>query len=179
MAGLSGLHVLVIDDNPHMRSIVVAILRGAGFAHVKEASDGAQALDEMRMGIPDIIIVDLNMDPIDGLEFTKMMRTADDSPSPFVPIIMMTGHTERSKVVAARDAGINELVAKPISAKTLLERIVAVIDRPRAFVKAPLYTGPCRRRGPTKDFGGPWRRKNDTKPNPADITPPDLGNSPS
>jgi two-component system, chemotaxis family, chemotaxis protein CheY len=161
MAGLERLHVLVVDDNPHMRSIVVAILRGAGFGNVKEASDGAHALEEMRAGVADIVIVDLNMAPIDGLEFTHMMRTAPDSPSPYVPIIMMTGHTERSKVMAARDAGINELVAKPISAKTLLERIVAVIDRPRSFVKTKSYAGPCRRRGKSKDFAGPWRRKND------------------
>lgn len=161
MTGLSNLHVLVIDDNPHMRGIVVAILRGAGFTRVKEASDGAQALEEMRAGIPDIIVCDLNMDPIDGLEFTKMLRTSSDSPGPFIPVIMMTGHTERSKVTAARDAGINELVAKPISAKTLLERIVAVIDRPRPFVRSANYTGPCRRRGTLADYSGPRRRRDD------------------
>jgi two-component system, chemotaxis family, chemotaxis protein CheY len=161
MAGLERLHVLVIDDNPHMRSIVVAILRGAGFGNVKEAGDGAQGLEEMRAGIPDIIICDLNMSPLDGLEFTHMLRTAADSPGRYIPVIMMTGHTERSKVTAARDAGINELVAKPISAKTLLDRIVAIIDRPRSFVTTRSYTGPCRRRGNVKDFQGPWRRKTD------------------
>jgi two-component system, chemotaxis family, chemotaxis protein CheY len=161
LAGLERLHVLVVDDNPHMRTIVVAILRGAGFGNVKEASDGAHALEEMRASVADIVIVDLNMSPIDGLEFTQMMRKSPDSPNPYVPIIMMTGHTERSKVMAARDAGINELVAKPISAKTLLERIIAVIDRPRSYVKTKSYTGPCRRRGKAKDFEGPWRRKTD------------------
>lgn len=161
MAGLERLHVLVVDDNPHMRAIVVAILRGAGFGNIKEASDGAHALEEMRSSVADIVIVDLNMSPIDGLEFTHMMRTAPDSPSPFVPIIMMTGHTERSKVMAARDAGINEFVAKPISAKTLLDRIVAIIDRPRSFVRTKTYSGPCRRRGKAKDFSGPWLRDTD------------------
>jgi two-component system, chemotaxis family, chemotaxis protein CheY len=120
----------------------------------------------MRAGIPDIIICDLNMDPIDGLEFTKMLRTANDSPGAFIPVIMMTGHTERSKVTAARDAGINELVAKPISAKTLLERIVSVIDRPRPFVKSPSYSGPCRRRGTPKDYKGPFRRRGDAANHP-------------
>jgi two-component system, chemotaxis family, chemotaxis protein CheY len=161
MGGLSSLHVLVIDDNPHMRAIVVAILRGAGFTRVKEANDGAQALEEMRAGIPDIIVCDLNMNPIDGLEFTKMLRTSSDSPGHFIPVIMMTGHTERSKVTAARDAGVNELVAKPISAKTLLERIVAVVDRPRPFVKSAFYSGPCRRRGTPSDYAGPRRRRED------------------
>ena len=161
MAGLATLHVLVVDDNAHMRSIVVAILRGIGIGTVKEAADGADGLEVMRSGVPDIVITDLNMDPIDGLDFTKMVRTAKDSPFPFVPIIMMTGHTERSKVAAARDAGINELLAKPISARTLMDRIVAVVDKPRAFVKTASYVGPCRRRTETKEFSGPWRRKDD------------------
>lgn len=144
-----------------MRNIVVAILRGAGFAHVKEASDGAHALDEMKSGIPDIIVCDLTMDPIDGIEFTKTLRTAPDSPGTYIPVIMMTGHTERSKVTAARDAGVNEFVAKPISVKTLLERLVAVIDRPRSFVRSNGYTGPCRRRSLPRDYIGPLRRKTD------------------
>jgi two-component system, chemotaxis family, chemotaxis protein CheY len=164
MAGLNALHVLVVDDNAHMRSIVVAILRGIGIGTVKEATDGADALDVMRNGVPDLVICDLNMSPVDGLEFSQMIRTAPDSPYPFVPIIMMTGHTERSKVSAARDAGVNEVLAKPISARGLLDRIVSVIDRPRPFVKTANYTGPCRRRTTAKEgkeHTGPWRRKGD------------------
>ena len=167
MPGLNSLHVLVVDDNPHMRSIVVAILRGVDIGIVQEASDGANAMEVMRGGAPDIVIVDLNMFPIDGLEFTKMIRTGVDSPYPFIPIIMMTGHTERTKVTAARDSGVNELVAKPISAKTLLDRIVAVIDRPRSFVQTAAYTGPCRRRGGGgTEFAGKLRRKSDAKKKP-------------
>jgi two-component system, chemotaxis family, chemotaxis protein CheY len=163
MSSLERLHVLVVDDNAHMRTIVVTILRSAGFGNIKEAADGVMALEQMKLGLVDIVIVDLNMFPIDGIEFTQMLRTAPDSPSPYVPIIMMTGHTERSKVIAARDAGINEFVAKPISAKTLLDRMIAVIDRPRAFIKATSYCGPCRRRGDSKTFTGPWQRKSDDK----------------
>ena len=161
MSGLVNIHVLVVDDNAHMRSIVVAILRGIGVGTVKEAADGADAFEVMRAGVPDIVIADLNMDPIDGLDFARTVRTAADSPFPFVPIIMMTGHTERSKVEAARDAGINELLAKPISARTLLDRIVAVIDRPRPFIKTSTYVGPCRRRTTSKEYEGPWRRSTD------------------
>lgn len=163
MSSLERLHVLVVDNNAHMRTLVVAILRSAGFGNIKEAADGVTALEQMKSGIVDIVIVDLNMFPIDGIEFTQMLRTAPDSPSPYVPIIMMTGHTERSKVIAERDAGINEFVAKPISAKTLLDRMIAVIDRPRAFIKTKSYNGPCRRRGDQKVFTGPWRRKSDDK----------------
>ncbi len=169
LAGLERLHILVVDDNPHMRAIVIAILRSAGFSEIKEAGDGAQALEEMRLGVVDIVLVDLNMSPIDGLEFTKMMRTAPDSVNPYIPIIMMTGHTERRKVLEARDVGVNEFVAKPISAKTLLERFIAVIDRPRSFVKAKNYQGPCRRRDRATSFGGPWQRRGDPKSSPNNV----------
>lgn len=163
MSSLESLHVLVVDDNAHMRSIVSTILKSAGFGNIKEAADGVSAFEHLRVSLVHIIIVDLNMSPIDGIEFTQMLRTAPDSPSPYIPIIMMTGHTERRKVLAARDAGINEFVAKPISAKTLLDRLMAVIDRPRAFVRAKSYSGPCRRRGDSKAFEGPQRRKSDNK----------------
>jgi two-component system, chemotaxis family, chemotaxis protein CheY len=163
MAGLNKLSVLVVDDNAHMRSIIVTILDAAGFGQISQASDGGHALKVMQGAIPDIIIIDLNMLPVDGLEFTRTIRRAPNSPAPHVPIIMMTAHTEPSKIFAARDAGINELVAKPISAKTLLDRIIAVIDRPRAFVTTKSYTGPCRRRGNAKKFTGPWQRETDDR----------------
>ena len=82
MSDLESIHVLVVDDNAHMRAIIVAILRGIGISRIKEAADGADALEAMRTVIPDLVFLDLNMAQIDGLEFTKMIRTAEDSPHP-------------------------------------------------------------------------------------------------
>jgi two-component system, chemotaxis family, chemotaxis protein CheY len=158
---LARLRILVVDDNVHMRNLVAAILRGAGFREIFEATDGAHAFEIMRLRNPDLVITDFSMSPIDGLEFTQMMRTASDSPNPFVPIIMMTGHTERNLVYAARDAGINEFLAKPVSADTLLSRVISVFDKPTVFISSKSYTGPCRRRTRAKDFDGPWRRQTD------------------
>lgn len=161
MSDLESIHVLVVDDNAHMRAIIVAILRGIGISRIKEAADGADALEAMRTVTPDLVFLDLNMAQIDGLEFTKMIRTAEDSPSPYVPIIMVTGHSDISKIIAARDVGVNEILTKPISAHSLLERINAVINNPRPFVTTPNYTGPCRRRANRKTYNGPLRRKTD------------------
>ena len=86
------------------------------------------------------------MFPLDGVAFTRLVRTSPDSPNAYLPIIMMTGHSERARVYEARDAGVNEFVVKPITAKAVLDRINAVILRPRAFIKAEHYVGPCRRR---------------------------------
>ena len=95
---------------------------------------------------------------MDGLEFVRLLRTATNSPNPFVPVIMLTAHTETKRVMEARDAGITEFLAKPISAQQLGSRIRAVIEHPRPFVRAESYIGPDRRRRQDPDFEGPDRR---------------------
>lgn len=160
-AGLESLRVLLVDDNQHMRAIVQAVLAGVGVSNIKETRDGAEALDMLRDWPADLAIVDFHMEPLDGVEFTRMVRNAPDSRNPYLPIIMMTGHSERHRVEEARDAGVTEFVAKPLTAKSVLERIHAVIYRPRAFVRTADYFGPDRRRRQDPDFKGPWRRASD------------------
>jgi DNA-binding response OmpR family regulator len=159
---LERLNFLIVDDNKHMRALVKSILHALGAKNVLDASDGADAFKELRHYPADIIICDWNMDPLDGLDFTRLVRTGNDSPNPFVPIIMLTGHTEMNRVVEARDSGIHEFLAKPISAKGLYSRIRAIIEHPRPFVRAGLYFGPDRRRRALASYMGPERRK-DTK----------------
>lgn len=145
-AYLQNVKILIVEDNPFMRTIVLRILKAFGAEQIKEAGDGAEAFKIMRLFNPDIIIVDWQMQPLDGIEFARMVRTADDSPNPFVPIIMLSGHSEQNRIMVARDAGVNEFLVKPISAKALFSRIQAVIERPRQFVRTKNYFGPDRRR---------------------------------
>ena len=119
MSVLSPLQVLLVDDNAHMRSIVAAILKGAGIERVREVSDGADAMRVLREFHADIAIVDFNMSPLDGVEFTRLVRNASDSPNTYLPVIMMTGHAERSRVEEARNAGVTEFVVKPLTAKSI------------------------------------------------------------
>lgn len=158
---LERLNFLIVDDNKHMRALVTSILHALGVKNCVDAGDGADAFKELRHFPADIIICDWNMDPLDGLDFTRLVRTGKDSPNPFVPIIMLTGHTEMNRVVEARDAGVNEFLAKPISAKGLYSRVRSIIERPRPFVRAGLYFGPDRRRRPNPSYMGPERRKKD------------------
>ena len=99
------ISVLVIDDNHHMRSLIKELLKAIGITDVREASEPIEALELMKTVPIDILLVDFSMPMIDGVEFVHMIRTGDDSPNPFIPIIMVTGHSEKSKVIAARDAG--------------------------------------------------------------------------
>ncbi|MCB2102083.1 MAG: response regulator [Rhodobacterales bacterium] len=154
---LEGISFLVVDDNSFVRTLVGRVLRTFGARAVSEASDGVDALDIMRDFKPDILIIDWEMQPLDGIELTRMVRTGQDSPDPFMPIIMLSGHSERYRVMAARDAGVTEFVIKPVSAQALFSRIQAVIERPRRFVRTAVYFGPDRRRTKTA-YSGPERR---------------------
>lgn len=163
MSSLAALQVLLVDDNQHMRAITSAVLQSAGVKKVREAADGGAALEMLREHAIDLAIVDFNMFPLDGAEFTRLVRNSPDSPNPYLPIIMMTGHSERSRVYEARDAGVTEFVVKPITAKAILDRIQAVIFRPRPFVKTEGYFGPDRRRTDASNYKGPRRRATDQK----------------
>jgi two-component system, chemotaxis family, chemotaxis protein CheY len=156
--GFENLRVLLADDNTHMRVIVAAVLKSIGVKEIKEAPNGAAALSTLRDWPADVAIVDFRMEPIDGVEFTRLVRNAADSKNPYLPIIMLTGYADRTRVLEARDAGVTELIVKPVTAQAVIGRLSAVIFHPRSFVRTEDYFGPCRRRTPNPDYPGPERR---------------------
>ena len=153
------LRFLVIDDNAHMRRILRTLLHGFGAREVYEAEDGAAGLEAFTHYIPDIVITDWAMPIFDGLELMQMIRQPGANANPYVAIIMLTGHSEKKRVTAARDAGVTEFLAKPISAKGLYQRIINVVANPRPFIKTKTYFGPDRRRNTNPNYIGPERRK--------------------
>jgi len=155
------LKALVVEDNPHMRALLRALLLGMGIGEAFEAAEGTQAFALMRRHKPDFVLSDLTMAPMDGIAFTRELRTAVDSPDPFLPVIMISGHTERARILAARDAGVTEFLAKPVTARNLFLRIAEVIERPRPYVRCGDYFGPDRRRHNDAFYNGPWRRAED------------------
>ena len=155
------LKILLVDDNHHMRVLLGEILRAIGVKHIFEASDGAAALQMMKSHPVDIIMTDLSMQPLDGIDFTRLVRRSKDSPNQMCPIIMITGHSTLQRVHEARDAGVNEFLAKPLTAKGVIERLSQVIDNPRPFVRTTSYFGPDRRRRADPNYRGPWRREGD------------------
>jgi CheY-like chemotaxis protein len=153
------LRILVIDDNQHMRRILRTLLHSFGTRDVYEAEDGASGLEAFTHSIPDIVITDWVMPIFDGLEVTQMIRQPGANANPYVPIIMLTGHSEKRRVIMARDAGVTEFLAKPISAKALYQRIVNIVVNPRPFIKTRSYFGPDRRRNVNLSYVGVERRK--------------------
>ncbi len=155
------LKILLVDDNQHMRVLLVEVLRAIGVKDVFEAADGAEALKTLRTNSIDIVITDLAMQPLDGIDFVRLVRNSKDSPNPMVPVIMITGHSTLRRVAEARDVGVNEFLSKPVTARGVIERIGRVVDNPRSFVRTPDYFGPDRRRRDDPGYVGPRRRAND------------------
>lgn len=158
---MDNFRVLIVEDNGHMRTLLRELLVSAGIREVSEAANGQAALKVLAQRKCDLILSDMAMAPMDGLEFTRRIRTDSASPNPFVPIIMVTGHTEIERVREARDAGVTEFLAKPVTPKNLYARIAEIVERPRAFVRTESYFGPDRRRRILDNYGGPWRRHDD------------------
>ena len=144
--GFKALNIMIVDDNVHMRQLVRTVLLALGVENFCDCDNAIDAFKELKSFPADFLIVDWLMSPVDGIELVRKIRTDKISPNPYVPIIMMTGHSSLDNVWEARDVGVNEFVVKPISAKSLLLKVIEVIERPRLFVKSTVYFGPDRRR---------------------------------
>jgi two-component system chemotaxis response regulator CheY len=137
--------VLVVDDEHYMRKVVRTLLMSIGVRTIYEAPDGPTGLETIRTMAPDVVIVDWQMPGLDGASFVRMVRSPETFPYPDVPIIMLTGHGERSRVIEAVQIGVNEFLLKPVSSKSLHSRMVSVLTKPRTVVKAGAYYGPLPR----------------------------------
>lgn len=109
------LLVLLVDDNVRMRRLMRTIMQGLGAANILEADGGEEALRLLRTVPVDIVICDMIMAPMDGVTFVGRVRNDAESPNRFLPIIMASAYSEPDRVIAARDAGVNEFLAKPLS----------------------------------------------------------------
>lgn len=160
---LARIKFLVVDDNLHAIDLVKTMLRGFGVDQVVEAQTIADAKKALKAGPFDIVILDYLMGEEEGVTLARHIRRDPASPSPFIPIIMLTGHADRNRVMAARDAGVNEFCVKPFTPADLMKRIMAVIEHPRPFVRSDSYFGPDRRRMNDPKYKGPERRKDRQK----------------
>jgi CheY-like chemotaxis protein len=157
------LRVLVVDDNVHMRKLVTTILQAFGVSQIAEAESADRAWQSLRDINPDVIVLDWVMEGMSGVELIQKIRTNPQAPNPFVPVIMLSGHTSLDHVRQARDAGANEFIAKPVSVRTMMSRLVAVIEHPRPYVRTNGFFGPCRRRRNIADYQGSERRSEQPK----------------
>jgi YesN/AraC family two-component response regulator len=134
--------VLVVDDEHYMRKVVRTLLMSVGVRTIYEAADARSGLELIRTMSPDIVIVDWQMPGMNGAGFVRAVRSPETFPYPDIPIIMLTGHAERSRVVAAVQSGVHEFLLKPVSSKALAERLHSVLCYPRRLVRQGEFYGP-------------------------------------
>jgi two-component system, chemotaxis family, chemotaxis protein CheY len=139
---IQSLCVLIVDDNQYMRKMIRNLLVNCGIKDIYEAGDGIAALDTIRTVAPDVVILDWEMPLLSGPELVRIVRSPGVFPMPDIPIIMLTGHCERWRVVEAVRLGVNEYLTKPVSAKALYDRLLSITTQPRPVVKMGDYYGP-------------------------------------
>lgn len=156
---VSNLSILVIDDHEFTRKLLMNVLNALHIRRIHMASDGAEGYQMFCDTAIDMVIVDWEMQPVNGPQFVKRVRTDESSANPYVPIMMISANTEMSSVMKARDFGVNEFLAKPISPAKVYERMVRILESTRPYVKTPDFFGPDRRRRKDPNYRGPERRK--------------------
>jgi len=154
---LHGISVLLIEQHDFMRRIIRQILHEFGIRTIRETSDAETAYKIYSNEPIDLVLTDW-APGLDGIYLLDRIRKGDDSPNPFIPIVVVTANTEIRHVCHARDHGMTEYLAKPISAKSIYQRICTVIERHRDFIKNRDFFGPDRRRRSGKWNGNERRR---------------------
>ena len=121
------MQILVVDDFSTMRRIVKNVLRELGFSNIKEAEDGAPALQILKTSKIDFVVTDWNMPGMTGLDLLKAIRA--DANLKSIPVLMVTAEAKREQIIEAAQNGVNGYVVKPFTAQTLKEKMEKVFER--------------------------------------------------
>jgi CheY-like chemotaxis protein len=152
--------IVVVDDSIRFLILVRSMLREFGFEQIHDFTDPAKAFQFASRVHVDVILTDLVMKPVNGFQFADRVRHADVMVNRVVPIILMTAHADHQNIKKAIVHGIDEVLAKPFSARQLHNRLKGVFDKPRVYIKTPSgYFGPDRRRREDPTYTGPERRR--------------------
>jgi len=123
------IRVLVVDDNDFMRDLVSSMLREMGFRDIYHARDGEDALRRTTEVDPGLIICDVDMEPMNGLDYVERLRKQMPADGVNIPVILLTAHTEASIVQRALKLGVNGYVVKPVKKNQLEARVLTALER--------------------------------------------------
>lgn len=171
---LSKAHTLLIDKSQHSLDVLWQVLKGLGASNVSRCDSIEEAEKQIRVNLFDLIVIDPSVEDGAGYDFIIRLRHSGGR-NAYTPIVLTTGHVRKSDVARARDTGANFVVAKPITATVLLQRILWVARDRRPFVEIGKYVGPDRRfkfEGPP--VGSDGRRESDLKSPLGDASEPNL-----
>lgn len=140
----SKLRILVVENHALMRRLLREMLRGFGIEHAVEARNVPEAFEHVYRDPFDAVILDFFLGPLDGADFARRVRLDPGCRNRRTPILLITGQPDHQKVLKARDAGIDDMLAKPIAPKSLYWRLHRMLTAPQPFVVTDWYAGPRR-----------------------------------
>ncbi|HAA91235.1 MAG: hypothetical protein CMM48_01640 [Rhodospirillaceae bacterium] len=140
------LRILHLADNPHAGRILRNVLDAFDIKSIQECVSPKEAYEMAQCHPYDLGIVEWVDHPAEAIDLVTKIRRDPESNNPFLPLIMTVENADPNVVTQARDAGVNEMVARPMSLKALSSRMDYIFDKPRPFVRSERYFGPCRRR---------------------------------
>ena len=132
---LEKVSVLIVDDSAPSLDLLAQVVTGFGVKTLQRAESAKVAQVQLRERTFDLVISATNMAGVDGYELVKWLRLGALEANRYVPVILVSGHTPPSQVFKARDSGANFTVAKPITPKVLLERILWAAREERQFIE--------------------------------------------
>ena len=163
--------VLLLSSPPGME-MLRRMFDGFGVRHPYVCHDRARAMQVCRESDLDLIVCDGSLDGGETYDFIAELRRSDIDPNRFAPVMVIQGHTPLDQIAKARDCGANFVVAKPITPRTLLERVLWIAQEQRPFVELDDYVGPDRRfhnHGPPPGVGPGRRRADNSAKSPTAI----------
>jgi DNA-binding response OmpR family regulator len=159
---LEKARVLLLDDHNEGGAILGQIVMGFGVKRFMRSASVEEAKEVVSNNELHLLLVNANLRESPAFEFIDWLRRSNLQPNSFTPVVLITGHTQRTQVEKARDCGANIVLAKPVSPQSMLERIIWIAREKRPFVNCDTYMGPDRRfhdTGPPAGMSG--RRHND------------------
>jgi len=134
---LGGVRVLLVEDNDFVRENIALILRRIGFREITQARDGQDALSKVERASPGLIISDISMKPMDGLEFVERLRRHPWSGAKRVPVAFLTAHTEAKFLRRAAELGVSTYFVKPVQRKQFEAQLQILLESARSHDAPP------------------------------------------
>ena len=170
----SKVKVLIVDSDQFAVEILGQILEGFGLPEARSTDKAGSARDILVDGKFDLLICEAMLKDGPGADLVRWVRSQANPRVRYIPVVMLTGHTQLGYVESGRDAGVNVVVKKPVSPTVLFDRLVWSANSPRPFIETETYVGPDRR---FKFMGlpeGGGRRKTDLVGELGEATEPNL-----
>ena len=138
------MHAVIAEDSQHMRTLLRSMLRALGFEHVSAESSGADALRQIHIELPDVVLLDWNMPGLTGIE---VVQATKKMPDPFcrVPTMIVTGHASKVRLNQAKKLGVNAFLCKPVSIAALELRLRAIVGKDQVLPELPDTVAPVRK----------------------------------